>query len=59
MFNKYFVFRLGYPHAKFWNNPVIFDQSTMFPKMGQLGLPKPPLFSLDKNIYFTNIFYLG
>ena len=54
-----FLFRLGYPHAKFQNNLVIFDWSRIFPKIGQLGPPKPPFFSLDQKTYFTNIFYLG
>ena len=30
-----------------------------FPKICQLGPPKPPYFSLDQKTYFTNIFYLS
>ena len=25
LYHQYFLFRLGYPHAKFQNNPIMFD----------------------------------
>ena len=31
-FHQYFLFRLGYPHAKFHNNLVIFDWFSIFQK---------------------------
>ena len=51
-----FVFRLGYPHAKFQNNTVIFDRSMNFPKIGQLGSPKPPFLVLIKKPISAIIF---
>ena len=57
LLHQYFLFRFGYPHAKFQNNPVIFIDLGL--KIGQLGYPKPHFFSLDQKTYFTNIFYLG
>ena len=44
---------LGYPHAKFQNNPVIFDWSRIFPqKIGQLGTPKPLFLVWIKNKFY-------
>ena len=30
LFHQYFLFRLGYPHAKFYNNLVIFTDLGFF-----------------------------
>ena len=59
LFHQYFLFRLGYPHAKFQNILVIFDWFRIFPKINHLGLPKPPFLSSDQKTYLTNMFYLG
>ena len=40
-FTNNFLFRLGYSHAKFKNNPVIFYRYRISPKIGQIGPPKP------------------
>ena len=58
-FTNIFLFILVHPHDKFQNNPVFFFyRSRIFPKMGQLGSPEPPFFSLDKkklpNFWFLN-----
>ena len=39
--------------------PTLLSEGAWVKKMGQLGSPKPPFFSLDKKIDFTNNIYLG
>ena len=51
LFHQYFLFRLGYPHAKFKNNLVIFDWFRIFPKISHLGPPKPLFWVLIKNLF--------
>ena len=47
-FTNNFDLVLGYSHAKFQNNLVIFDLSRISPKIGQLGPPKPPFLTEEE-----------